>query len=91
MSMQTIINQMKILYVSFSILQQSQNLIFQCFLKDKNNFLKEKLVVHFPKRTLTIPMRDGKSNHNEQANNNPINSFNESKNKEQTNESSQCK
>jgi hypothetical protein len=30
------------------------------FSKDKNNFLKEKLVVHFPKRTLTIPMRTQK-------------------------------
>jgi hypothetical protein len=85
MSMQTIIHQMTISMCLFQILQQSLKFDFQCFLKDKNKFLKEKLVVHFPKRTLTIPMRDRKSNHKESSNNNPINSFNESKNKEQTN------
>ena len=43
---------------------------------------KEKLVVHFPKRTMINEER--KSNHKESNNNNPINSFNERKNKEQT-------
>jgi hypothetical protein len=49
----------------------------------KTIFLKEKLVVHFPKRTLIN--ENIKSNHKDSSNNNPINSFNESKNKEQTN------
>jgi hypothetical protein len=62
MSMQTIINQMKILYVSFSILQQSLKFDFSMFSKRQKQFLERKLVVHFPRRTLTMPMRIQKSN-----------------------------
>jgi hypothetical protein len=67
------------LCLSFSTLQQSLKFDFQCFVNDKNNLMKEKLGVHFSKRIFTILMRDRKSNHKESNNNNPINSFNESK------------
>jgi hypothetical protein len=44
--------------VSFSNASSNlNNLIFQCFLKTKTSFLKEKTFVRFPKRTLTMPMR----------------------------------
>jgi hypothetical protein len=54
--------------------------------ENENDFLKEKTFVHFSKRTLTMLMRVQKiKKPNEQAMTNPINSFNENKNKEQTN------
>jgi hypothetical protein len=49
------------------------------FSKRKKQYFERKLVVHFPKRTLINAKR--KSNHKETNHNNPINSFNERKNK----------
>jgi hypothetical protein len=86
MKMQTITYQMTILYcVFFKYFNNLNNLIFNVF-ENKNNFLKEKHFVHFSKRTHTMTARVQKiKKSNEQAMTNPINSFNENKNKEQTN------
>jgi hypothetical protein len=54
MQMQQIMHQRTILYCFF--FNNFNNLIFHVF-EDKNDFLKEKLFVHFSKRTLTMPMR----------------------------------
>jgi hypothetical protein len=53
------------------------------FSKDKNNFLKEKLVCSLSKKDSNYDSESTENQINEQANN-PIYSFNESKNKEQT-------
>jgi hypothetical protein len=59
------------------------------FLKRQKQNLERKLVVHFPRRTLITEKR--KSNHKDSNKNNPTKTFNESKNKKQTKEFSQCK
>ena len=63
-------------------------MIFQCFRKDKNKILKENLLFTFQEE-LWLMRKENQIIQNQT--NNPINSFNESKNKKQTNESSQCK
>lgn len=45
------------LWCLFQMLQQSLKFDFSMFSKDKNNVLKEKIVVHFPKRTQTMTVR----------------------------------
>jgi hypothetical protein len=61
MSMQTIIYERTISMCLSRILQQSLKFDFSMFSKrQKQCFLKEKLVVHFPKRILTISMRKHK-------------------------------
>ena len=61
MSMQTIIYQRTISMCLFQILQQSLKFDFSMFSKrQKTMFLKEKIIVHFPKRILTISMRNHK-------------------------------
>jgi hypothetical protein len=54
------------------------------FSKDKKNYLKEKLVCSLFKKDSDYDSESTKNQINEQANN-PIHSFNERKNKEQTN------
>jgi hypothetical protein len=49
MSMQTTIYQMTISMCLFQILQQTLKFDFQCFLKGKNNILKENLLFTFQK------------------------------------------
>jgi hypothetical protein len=51
MPTQTIIYQIELLYcVFFKYFNNLNNLIFQCFLKTKTSFLKEKTSVHFSKK-----------------------------------------
>jgi hypothetical protein len=84
MSMQTITYQMKILYVClFQILQQSLKFDFQCFLKRQKQFFERKTLCSLFKKNPHYTNERAENQINEQANN-PIYSFNESKNKEQT-------
>ena len=66
------------------MLQQSLKFDFSMFSKDKNNFLKEKLVVHFSKRTQTMTVRVQKiKSTNKQITQSTLSM--KAKNKEQTN------
>ena len=72
------------LWCLFQMLQQFLKFDFSMFSKDKNNFLKEKTLCSLFKKDPHYANESTKNQINEQANN-PIYSFNESKNKEQTN------
>jgi hypothetical protein len=67
----------------FKYFNKLNNLIFSMFSKDKNNYLKEKLVFSLFKKDSDYDSESTENQINEQANN-PIHSFNERKNKEQT-------
>jgi hypothetical protein len=61
MSMQTIIYQRTISMCLFQILQQTLKFDFSVFSKkQKQCFLKENIIIHFPKRILTTSMRKHK-------------------------------
>ena len=80
------------LYMSFSNTSINSKIWFSMFSEiQKTIFWKKNLLFTFQKELSLYQWESVKSNHKESRNNNPINSFNERKNKEQTNESSQCK
>ena len=83
MQMQQIMHQITILYCFF--FNNFNNLIFNVF-KDKNDFLKEKLLFTFQKGPSLCQWEYRKSKIKWTSNDkHPIHSFDESKNKEQTN------
>ena len=80
MSMQTIIYQRIISMCLFQILQQTLKFDFSMFSKRQSKcFWKKSLLFTFQKELSLYQWESRKSNHKESSNNNPINSFNESK------------